>query len=72
MIAATALLTARNTPRPKALSDLIAKGEVEKSEVLFNKLMVVLILLKRVKLPFPACTMHACGLQDFYMGRIFP
>src|SRR5262245_52234508 len=21
--------------------------------------------LKRVKLPFPACTMHACGLQDF-------
>src|SRR5262249_34956094 len=28
--------------------------------------------LKRVKLPFPACTMHACGLQDFQMVRIFP
>ena len=23
------------------------------------------------KLPFPACTMHADGLQDFQMGRIF-
>src|SRR5437868_8522409 len=30
------------------------------------------ILLKRVKLPFPACTMHANGLQDFQIGTIFP
>ena len=39
--------------------------------MLFDMLMVAFILLKRVKLPFPACTMDVGGGKDFRSCGIF-